>query len=460
MATIPIPDAIRSPTIPTALPALILALLLAAVHPVGYIGGGFDDFHYLQAARCVTEHGWCIPPEHWARRFPLVLPVGWTIGLLGESRETLWIVPLLYSAVAIVLIAMVSEHEFGRRAAMVGALVFAISPLFSPGTLTLGIDVPELVFLLATILSLQRRSPFIAGIFFAIAIQCRPSVFSAGLSIGVFLLYRREFRSIGRMVAGFLLPIALEALVYAIGTGDPMLSWKLSLAHASLSSSQLNGVEHAIPLFNLRLIQGWKPVAGINAPWPISGLVNFIAAPEVRLLHFCCLLAVSVGWRSLDRRFLYLALASLAYFLMITFAFALDPTPRMFYPIIVCECVVIGVVAAQVKTGPAKICAAMLGVTLLVLSIGMKLRAEDYRASALVAASWLRNDPDLTIQPIYAERLALLHMHLPVYRGGHSRVVILERGSTCSSGADWWVKRFIVERGLKVDSNMVCIVRV
>src|SRR5687768_12848328 len=72
---------------------VVLGLLLAALFPVGYVGGGADDGRYLEAVRCVVSEGYCIPANHWAARLPLVLPASAAVWLLGESRATLMLVP-------------------------------------------------------------------------------------------------------------------------------------------------------------------------------------------------------------------------------------------------------------------------------------------------------------------------------------------------------------------------------
>ncbi|MDB5700626.1 MAG: hypothetical protein JWL66_825 [Sphingomonadales bacterium] len=63
---------------------LLTAVLLTLVNPIGYHGGGADDWYYLQAARCLVEtQGLCLPHTHWAARFPLILPMAAAIGTIG-----------------------------------------------------------------------------------------------------------------------------------------------------------------------------------------------------------------------------------------------------------------------------------------------------------------------------------------------------------------------------------------
>src|SRR3954471_12277503 len=86
----------RAPAIAFALTAMLAAL---AINHAGYRGGGADDWHYLEAARCAAaQHGLCVPTSHWWTRFPLVAPMALVLAIGGESRLTVGIVPLLYAA--------------------------------------------------------------------------------------------------------------------------------------------------------------------------------------------------------------------------------------------------------------------------------------------------------------------------------------------------------------------------
>ena len=45
---------------------IIAALAIPLINPVGYVGGGHDDSHYLDAARCWVEPS--VAPQVWARQ--------------------------------------------------------------------------------------------------------------------------------------------------------------------------------------------------------------------------------------------------------------------------------------------------------------------------------------------------------------------------------------------------------
>ena len=113
----------RPPAWLVALAAMLVAL---AINHAGYRGGGADDWHYLEAARCAAaQHALCVPQNHWWARFPLVAPTAILLALGGEGRLTLGLVPLLYASAALILFTLLVERWFGRAAALLGGVLFA-----------------------------------------------------------------------------------------------------------------------------------------------------------------------------------------------------------------------------------------------------------------------------------------------------------------------------------------------
>ena len=98
---------------------LLIAVAVIAINPVGYMGGGADDFQYLQAARCWVEHGPCLPTSPWSGRWPVIAPVAVVLGTLGESRVTAAIAPALWWIGAIVALGVLGGRLFGRRTGII-----------------------------------------------------------------------------------------------------------------------------------------------------------------------------------------------------------------------------------------------------------------------------------------------------------------------------------------------------
>lgn len=130
---------------------LVATALLLLVNPIGYRAGGGDDVHYLDAARCAARALFCLPSDHWASRWPLVVPTGLAIRGLGESRAVLMLVPLLCGLAALLLLVRMVERRFGRPAALFAGLLFVATPSVAGAFTELNVDVVELAWMIAAL---------------------------------------------------------------------------------------------------------------------------------------------------------------------------------------------------------------------------------------------------------------------------------------------------------------------
>ncbi len=135
-----------------------LALLLACaagvvlLNPVGYRGGGGDDFQYLEFARCWVAHGPCLPLDHWDTRLPLILPMAASLKLFGETRWALSLTPLVYALAALILFHAIVRRLFGASVALIAGLLLLTAPVFAAAILQPNGDIPELAFQLGAVL--------------------------------------------------------------------------------------------------------------------------------------------------------------------------------------------------------------------------------------------------------------------------------------------------------------------
>ena len=144
---------------PALLVTLAAMLVMLAVNHAGYRGGGADDWHYLEAARCAAaQHALCVPQSHWWTRFPLVAPMALALALGGESRLSVGIVPLLYAALALVLFTLLVERRFGRVEATIAGVMMATLPAISLVLLQPNVDTAELAFTLGALLMVQSAA--------------------------------------------------------------------------------------------------------------------------------------------------------------------------------------------------------------------------------------------------------------------------------------------------------------
>lgn len=105
--------------------------VILSVNPIGFMGDGWDDWQYLEAARCWRAHGPCLPHDHWQGSWPVIAPLAAITLLFGKSRLTVGIAPLTASIICLVLIAKVGNHLAGRPAGFVAALLFQTAPALS-----------------------------------------------------------------------------------------------------------------------------------------------------------------------------------------------------------------------------------------------------------------------------------------------------------------------------------------
>ena len=331
-----------------------------ALAPLGYVGGGWDDRHYLEAARCAAANGFCLPEDHWARRFTLVVPAGLAAALFGETRQALWLVPAAYSLAAVTFFTLTVQRCYGRRAASISGFLFAAMPVFSERMLDLGVDTAELAFICAAAFALRMtaeegrgRWAAGAGLMLALAVLTRPTTLALlPLAVGALCAVRQHGRLLP-FLGAFACCIGAEAMLYGLWAGDPLLPWRLSLAHTAIPSSELPpGLDLTkSPLFNIDFIDNWRPAAGIEIHWTVDALLNLLASGSMMVLPLALALLV-VHRRDLGRRegggagLLLLIGGAALYFGALVYGFAIDPKPRMFLPVAAVACVTIGVLGS------------------------------------------------------------------------------------------------------------------
>jgi hypothetical protein len=326
-----------------ALFAAIAAVLL--INPVGYIGGGLDDWQYLNAARCWRDHPPCLPHDHWSGRWPLVLPFGLVLSSLGESRFTVAIIPLLASICCLFLLARLGNRLFGSPVGWISALLLLAVPGFSIKMLMPSADALELAFVLAGFCALvewrdSRKLlwPALAGLSLSMAIQVREtSVFAAATAAGLILCSprMRSPRALSVAAVSFAAPFLIEFAVFGAWTGDPLWRRHLSMYHTQIPSTELVGAidRSRPPFFNKEYIANWRFSPGIHVHWLLDGILNLIVNPIAGFSLALVPLLLLVGKRTISahvrRAVVALWLVALLNALALIFVLAINPTPRM-----------------------------------------------------------------------------------------------------------------------------------
>jgi hypothetical protein len=315
------------------------------INPSGFIGGGQDDWHYLQAARCLREHGLCLPHDHWEARWPVVGPIAFFTRILGESRFSVSIAPAIASFGAVVLLALIGNRLLRRPVGWIAALLMQLTPAFAVQLSQPSVEATELCFIFAGFLAALRWRDrpglgwaFLAGLLFSFASQVRETAIVAAPITLIYLgLGKRKPKLLDVLLAsaGFALPFLVEFVWFAISVGDPFYRLKLSMNHAQIWSSELLGPidRSRSPFFNKAYIANWRMEPGIHVHWAIDGLLNLFVNGIAGLSLPFVTLALLFGRKKLGRepwrQELTLLIVAIAYMACLIYAFAIDPKPRM-----------------------------------------------------------------------------------------------------------------------------------
>jgi hypothetical protein len=387
---------------------LLTVALVLLINPIGYLGGGLDDWHYLTAARCWRDHAPCLPHDHWSGRWPLVLPFGLVLGLFGESRLTVGIIPLLASIACLFLLARIGNRLFGSPVGWIAALLLLAVPGFSSKMLMPSVDAMELGFVLAGFCALieWRDSPklwwpAVAGLTFSMAIQVRETAAFAAMTAALLILCSSRMRSLRALsvaAAAFAAPFLVEFTVFAAWTGDPLWRRHLSMHHTEIPSSELVGPidRSRPPFFNRNYIANWRFEPGIHVHWLFDGILNLMVNVQAGLslsLVPVLLMVSKAGVGAADRRAtLLLWCCGTLNALALIFILAINPTPRMMlFPLASSSLALALITWRMLPNHSALVVAVWLACALVGATILATLPSTSSLTSA--GAAWMREHP-------------------------------------------------------------------
>jgi hypothetical protein len=397
---------------------LFLFALLVGLNPIGFRGGGADDWQYLQAARCRAESGPCLPRDHWWGRWPLVVPLSGLIALFGESRAVLALVPLAATLGCGLLIARLGNRLFGAPGGWLAAMLFLTTPIVLHEALQPSVGALELLLLLASAVLLLRTAETgqplhaaYAGLLFGLAFQVRETSIALLPAAALVLLVMGSKRLplLTAFALASLAPLLVELLVYGLATGDPLFRRSLSVAHSSLASSEVAVATPAgaLPFFRLSLIANWEHETGVDLHWLINGPLEVLLNPKSGWTILLASLGLLVfgarlGPAQRKRAWWLLALGGTQALILI-FVLSIDPKPRMMLVSLTCASLVLG---ALVRRAPVGALLAVLLLKLVALALGFLFEPRPSDSDA-AARAWLNDLPANSVETSEATRRRL-----------------------------------------------------
>ena len=438
-----------------------LALILI-VNPVGFVGGGWDDWEYLNAARCWVQQGPCLPTDHWQGRWPIIAPLAAVIALLGESRLTVGLPSLAYSIGCLLLLGWLGNRLAGRPAGYIAALLLLVVPAFAIELVDPTVEAAELFFLLASaccvVLFRERPGPWIAfgaGLCLSLAFQVRETaVAGVPLALVAGWLLAKDRRTCWlAAIAGALLPLAAEMLVFWLATGDPLWRRGLSVAHTQIPSSELLGPidRSRPPFFNPAYIANWRHEPGIHVHWLVDGLLNLVANAKagITIAASAALYAMYRGKiAAADRRLVgWSLLIALYWACFLIYVLAIDPKPRVMLVPITLTALALAVLLRDRMAAAGGLIPA-LSVLVVVVAVGLSVTLTQPQVGSSEAAveGWAKRYPgQIETDQTALRHLALIHAEREFADVTSDRPLLVLRLSTrCSDWAEGTMKGAVV----------------
>ena len=218
---------------------LLLACGILYWRWVGY--QGHDDASYAAAAMDWVNNFPPLGTNHWALRYPLVLPAAAAIALFGPSVAALALVNLVAYASFLAINYLAVRHWFGWGAAALVSLIGILLPQFPVQATYANPDLLEMTLAVASfwtlMLARERGGPWgsmlFCGVIAGLGFLTRETSLSLVVLYGVLFLFRPAMpRWRYLLVAlGFVLVVGGEAGYFAVRTGDPLYRTRISATH-------------------------------------------------------------------------------------------------------------------------------------------------------------------------------------------------------------------------------------
>jgi 4-amino-4-deoxy-L-arabinose transferase-like glycosyltransferase len=206
---------------------------------VGY--QGHDDASYADAALDWVHNFPPVGKNHWALRYPLVLPTAALIAIFGPSIIALTAVNIIAYVIFLVLGYVAVRHWFGFRSAALLTVINIVLPEFPVQATYANPDLLEMALVVASwwafMLARERKGPWrlmlLSGVLAGIGFLTRETSLLLAIIYGFHFIFwpamaRWRYILIG---LGFAVVVGAQAGYFAAQTGDPLYRARISAHH-------------------------------------------------------------------------------------------------------------------------------------------------------------------------------------------------------------------------------------
>jgi 4-amino-4-deoxy-L-arabinose transferase-like glycosyltransferase len=381
---------------------VLLAVVILWWRWVGY--QGHDDAYYATAALDWVQNFPAVGADHWAMRYPLVVPTAGIIALLGPSVWALAAVNVVAYAIFLVVMYFAVRHWFSWLAAVIVTLISIVLPQFPVQATYANPDLLEMALVVASfwtlMLARERGGPpgllLSCGVLAGIGFLTRETTLSLVLLFGLLFVFRPAMPRWRYLLVGlaFAVMVGGQMGYLAVRTGDPLRRIHLSATHDQVDrSAKHDAAASEGRALDSEGVLATSPVVAPLAAIFISqkyGLLFFLAIPAYAVLR--------VGrWMTASQRSVVdcAALGALIAFLFVAVnTTILYIVPRYFMASAALAAVPVGVLGSSwiEAGGRMRTTAVLLGIVFVGTSFGLlylentqPLRAEERLVQVLAA---------------------------------------------------------------------------
>ena len=277
-----------------------LVLLAAAILWWRWVGyQGHDDAYYAAAALDWVQNFPAVGADHWALRYPLVVPTAGVIALFGPSVWALGSVNVVAYSAFLAVNYLAVRHWFGWLAAALVTLIGIVLPQFPVQATYANPDLLEMALVVASfwtlMLARERGGPpgllLLCGVLAGVGFLTRETTLSLVVLYGLLFLFRPAMpRWRYLLVAlGFAVVVGAQVGYLAVRTGDPLHRVHLSATHDQVD----RGAKQAAAASEGRALDSEGVLATSPVIAPLAaifvsqkyGLLFFLAIPAYAVLR-------------------------------------------------------------------------------------------------------------------------------------------------------------------------------
>ncbi len=258
---------------------------------VGYLGS--DDAFYLQGAQGILSEFPYLGKNHWELRYPLVLPIAFSIGVFGPSELSLSLPSMIYLAALVILTYLFFRTRAGEGWAMLMALLVAAVPIFSLKFTSASVEAPEVFFSVTSLMAFikatedRRFAPWliVSGVLAGIAFASRETALSLVITYIVLFLIGYGGNRIRYFIVGgaFIVITAIEyAYLWAL-SGAPLYRLQTDVGHDLVDRQSV-------------VVEGVDAAGNISLGSFVDPFLVIFANQEFGLLFVICAIALAT-WR-------------------------------------------------------------------------------------------------------------------------------------------------------------------